>query len=149
MTGQHFVDRRPRSEACARCGRLQLLGIDEGVPFRVSPMPLSPVGELAARMKGLMSYAVHGDFLTHRDSFRIRGDASRGRPTVVATHECNSIIEPSHYDSRPSAIQEISRVIKMASKSAEDGPDIPTREIDSMFQISEGLSGLIIDSAPF
>jgi hypothetical protein len=145
MTGVHFIDRKPRSEPCARCGQLQLLFIDEGIPGRCAPMPLNIHGELAARMAGRRTYGVHGDYLTHRDAFRMRGDATRGRPTVIATHACFEAVRPDWFDTRDSAVREIRRILAMAEKSDR----VETaEESNAMLAIAETLGGLVISQEP-
>lgn len=147
MTGQHFIDRRPRSESCPRCGRLQLNGVDEGLPYRVSPMPLTLEAELAAHLNGRRSYAIRGDYVTYRDAMRMRGDV-RGRPTVIATHDCFAVIKPEHFDPRPSATTEITRILALASRATETQPVISAQESDALFAVSETLGGLIISQEP-
>ncbi|WP_086847012.1 hypothetical protein [Amycolatopsis kentuckyensis] len=150
MTGQHFVDRKPKSEPCPRCGRLQLIGIDEGCPYRVCPTPLTPEAELAALMQGRRSYSISGDFLHYRDSFRMRGDA-RGRPTVIATHLCHAPIRPQDFDPRETATREVVRILALASRAIESEPVMSVAENNALFAVAEGLNGLVIrqDPAPF
>lgn len=82
-----FITSKPKPEPCPRCGRLQLVGYDEGLAYRVEPVPLHAHAELAARLSGRNTYAVIAGCLAYRNQDRINGD-HRGRPPVVATHSC-------------------------------------------------------------
>lgn len=128
-----------------RCGRLELYGIDEGIPYRVAPLPLTVLAELKARVAGRGSFAVHGDFVTHRDAMRMRGD-SHGRPAVVATHECFAVITPEDIDE--SGVLEVARIVKQASKVTEDPSPMSDKEESALILVSRDLHGLIIDQTP-
>jgi hypothetical protein len=93
-----FITSRPKPEQCQRCGRLQLIGLDEGVAYRVEPVPLHAHAELAARLAGRNTYAVIAGQLAYRDQDRITGDRRHGRPPVVATHSCVRPTPPGDVD---------------------------------------------------
>jgi hypothetical protein len=93
-----FITSRPKPEPCPRCGRLQLIGLDEGLAYRVEPVPLHAHAELAARLDGRSTYGVIAGRLAYRDQDRITGDRRRGRPPVVATHSCVRPTPPAEVD---------------------------------------------------
>lgn len=93
-----FITSKPKPEPCLRCGRLQLVGLDEGLAYRVEPVPLHAHAELAARIAGRSTYAVIAGRLAYRDQDRITGDRHRGRPPVFATHSCARPTPPVDVD---------------------------------------------------
>lgn len=142
MTGEHLVDRRPKQRECRRCRRIYLEGIDEGVPYRVDILPLSIAGELDALRCGRRTYAIQGDYVCHRNAMRMRGDARRGRPAILASHSCHEIVKPECYET--GAVSEVQRMLRISARS-----DVPQREADGILAISETLNAVIIEPAPF
>lgn len=84
----HFVTTRPRADRCPRCRRLHLVGIAEGLPYRVDPAPLTALAEIVARVGGRETWWMHGNGLAWRNVEKIKADRIRGRPIVFADHRC-------------------------------------------------------------
>lgn len=145
----HLVSRRPRCRPCPRCGRLTLWGLDEGVPFRVEPLPLTINAEIKAILAGLVTYGLCAGYVTFRDDQRIRIDTKWGRPPVVATHRCERHIVAS--DIEPSAVVATANLLKRASLEKAANPDreeIEDEEIEPQFTILDFLNGRVIAEGP-
>lgn len=120
-----------------------LAGVDEGLPYRVDILPVTVHAEIEALRAGRRTYAVNGDYVTHRNAVRMKGDAVRGRPAVLATHDCHAIVRPEFLDE--TAVKEVQRIVSMASKSRND---VSAKEQESWHMVTEGLNALIIDMKP-
>lgn len=70
----HLVSTTVQPATCPRCRRQILVALDEGLPARVDPAPITPAEEIAALLTGRWTYTRtrQGD-LIHRDAGRIRG----------------------------------------------------------------------------
>lgn len=133
----HFIDRRPRVSLCVRCGCKMLVGITEGLPVKVDPLPLTLEGEMFALMQGRWTYGMTvGGILYHRNPGRIRTDTKHGHPMLVTDHRC--------WQALVSAI-DASRVRQITGymERSERGGD-PEHE-ESLFTIKELLSGRIVE----
>jgi hypothetical protein len=126
-----FITSKPKPEQCPRCGRLQLIGHDEGLRYRVEPVPLHAHAELAARLAGRRTYAVIAGQLALRDQDRITGDRRRGRPPVIATHSCARPTPPADVDqAHVAAVTRwlaalVRKPVTDADADATDQPDVP------------------------
>jgi hypothetical protein len=137
----HFVTTPPRREVCPRCRALRLFGIAEGLPYRVTPVPLTAHGELRALLAGRRSYAISAvGRLIHRDQDRIRGD-KRGRPVVFAWH-VHTPTDPADVDtSRAAAVLAyLDRLRERDTGEADADP--------ALFAIVTGLGGRVIRLTP-
>jgi hypothetical protein len=134
----HFISTRPTCRPCANCHRLLLTGIDEGLPYRVDPAPLTALGELSARLTGRRSYALVASWLAHRTAGRIRMDGSRGRPIVFADHRCRT--PPAARDLDAQHAPAIGRLI--AALTAPDTDD--TADENALFLLATDLGGRVI-----
>lgn len=137
----HLISRRPRCRPCANCKRLQLLGIDEGLPFRVEPLPLTVGAEIAALMVGRVTYGIHVGYVCHRTEGRIGLDKFNGRPPVVATHKCQIIVNAA--DVEYGHVDAMSRIIERASATKEEDKD-DDAELDALFSLRDLLSGGVV-----
>lgn len=137
----HFVTTWPRREVCPRCRALRLVGIAEGLPYRVAPVPLTAHGELRALLAGRRSYAISAaGRLIHRDQDRIRGD-KRGRPVVFAGH-VHTRPDPADVDTaRASAV--LAYLDRLREREAGDADADP-----ALFVIVTGLGGRVISLTP-
>lgn len=92
---RHFVTTWPRKNHCHRCGRLTLDGLDEGLPYRIDPAPLTTEGELIARFTGNNTYRLLAAHIVARTIENITTETPTTRPPVYATHQCEPI-NPHH-----------------------------------------------------
>lgn len=153
MSGSHFVTTTPRCEPCGRCGRLRIVGLEEGVPYRAEPAPLNATGELRAKLGGRRTYAVISGQLALRTASRIRGDVRRGRPAVFAQHDCRHPATATDIETRHLIIatQLIDTALKPGNKEAAELKATET-EHDALFLIANELGGKVIavnDQPPF
>lgn len=100
MSG-HLINTRPVCAPCPRCHRLQWTGHDGGLSYRVEPVPVTVLAELAALVAGVRSYALIGGHLVARTVDAMRADLRRPRPPVVLDHRCSrpipaADVEPRH-----------------------------------------------------
>lgn len=148
--GQHnLISRRPRCRPCPKCGRLNLLGIDEGVPFRVEPLPLTVQGEIRALLNGQITYGIHAGYVCFRDQGRMTLDAKWGRPPVCATHKCDFVITSK--DIEPGAVGAIVKLIDRATAEKARNPDREESEdehIEPIYTIWNLLKGKVIAEGP-
>lgn len=84
---------QPVPATCPRCRALILTGWSEGLHARVDPVAIGQAGQLAAVLAGRATYALTGDGLIERTSWRTR--YPRGQ--VLAEHRCHMPIPPEHY----------------------------------------------------
>lgn len=104
------VARKVRARRCRRCGKLTLVGLDAprcAGTATTDPRPLSALGEAAALILGLGTYALRfaaGHLeLDRRGTFEIRGSPAGAvrvltrydRYDVVAEHRCDIVALPS------------------------------------------------------
>jgi hypothetical protein len=92
---RHFVTTWPRRGRCPQCGRLVLDGIEEGLPYRVTPIPLTLHGELAARLAGAATYRLIAGTIVRRTPEDTAAETPGTRPPVYAWHRCASV-DPHH-----------------------------------------------------
>lgn len=87
MGNIYFVDRKIRLDECPRCHVRQFVGVAEGLPFKVDPIPVTIKGELVARLQERWTYGVNFGIrkLFYRDDIRMR-HIPRG--AVLADHKC-------------------------------------------------------------
>lgn len=137
---QHLITTPPGCAPCHRCGRLRLIGIAEGIPYRVEPAPLNVHGELRARTSGRWTYTVIAGQLVYRNVHRIGGDTRRGRPIVFAQHECSNPateedIETKHLTHATRLIHATTPDKKTATSETDE---------DALFLLSTELNGRVI-----
>jgi hypothetical protein len=137
----HFVTTTPRRDVCPRCHALRLVGIAEGLPYRVAPVPLTAHGELRALLAGRRSYAISAaGRLIHRNRDRIRGD-KRGRPVVFAWH-VHAPPDPADVDARHVAAV-LAYLDRLREREAGDADADP-----ALFAVVTGLGGRVISLTP-
>lgn len=142
-----------------------LSGIDEGIPFRVDPIPLNAMGELIAMLQGLKTFTwiVTGN-IAYRDAGRIQTEARRGNPIVLATHRHGSVKQrrvevgiadgyvpdPAHIDA--ANVVKTQKLMEIASRTnkseKEKGYDM--EDENAMWLLGSVLGGKVIsEKAPF
>lgn len=125
------------------------MGIDEGVPFRVEPLPLTVDAEIKALISGRVTYGVHAGYVCFRDQGRMALDRKWGRPPVVATHRCDVVIVSSDIDGR--SVGAITRLIDRATHEKASHPDREETEdedIEPAYTIWDLLKGKVIAEGP-
>jgi hypothetical protein len=137
---QHLITRRPVARRCDRCRRLQLEGIDQGLPYRVEPAPLTPHAELTAMLAGRWSYEIVADGLVYRDHLRITKDITRGRPPVFADHQCDNPATATDIDT--TYIGTVTQFIATCSPRPDIETDPDTE--NALFLVTRQLGGRII-----
>lgn len=147
MSG-HFVSTRPACRACRYCGRLELVGLDEGLPYRAEPAPLTLLAELRVRLTGRRSYVVINGELAYRNATRIAGD-SRGRPPVLAEHNCAHPATATDIDTTPEHLHVIRQLIRV--KSDPLWGKVCTDTESALFTVTGQLNGRVVafDPPPF
>jgi hypothetical protein len=89
---QALLCEAPVLAQCEGCGRRVLRGIDQGLLYKVDPLPINETGELVAKLNNRSSYRIIGDrLLTFRDHFNISQDRLKNRPAVLASHICGPV----------------------------------------------------------
>jgi hypothetical protein len=122
-----------------------MLGIDEGMPYRISPIPLTLEGEVHMRQLGFITYGLHSDYFCHRTAGRIQLDLRHPRPPVFATHKCFFDLPVEFIQA--SAVPLTMKAIEHASLEAEtqnEGEPPPEVDVNAMFTIAELLSGKVV-----
>ncbi|MER7076615.1 hypothetical protein SAMN02982929_05324 [Saccharopolyspora kobensis] len=144
-----FITTRPRCAPCPRCGRLQLTGHAEGLPYRVDPVPVTPRAELAARLSGRSSFAFIAEGLAVRTAGRIDGDARRPRPPVLVAHHCDTPPAPEGVDAAHAPV--IARLVERARRREADDLPAPLGEPEStaLFTLAEAFGGTVIGFDPY
>lgn len=138
---------RPLAAPCPRCHRLQLTGLEEGLPYRVEPAPLHAQAELAARLAGRRTYALIAGRLAYRNPERIRGDAHRGRPPVFADHRCEHPTQPGDVD--PTHLDAVHRLLATVAPRPGEDPAVEADALD-LFATELGARALVVlDRPPF
>lgn len=149
----HLISRRPRCRICARCGRLQLLGIDEGLPYRVEPIPLTLDAEIKALMVGRITYGIHAGYVCHRTEGRMTLDVKYGRPPVLATHKCHIATNAVDVDSGwvGATLAMIQRATAEQKVNDDGDEESAEAEVDALFTISDLLNGRVVaeQNGPF
>jgi len=129
-----------------------LCGIDEGVPYRVDPVPLNVRGELKARLQKRQTFSLHGTRVCHRNHSRMQLDDKYGRPPVFATHVCDSNTTTEDIDL--SHLQKANAALERASFRSEQEEEDPEHE-RAVWSIVDILAGRVeydqksIAAAPF
>lgn len=149
----HLISRRPQATQCPRCLRIMLVGIDEGVPFKVEPVPLTVSAEIKARMEGRKTFSTSAGYVAHRSASRMKSDLKYGRPAVFATHNCKTV--PAPEEIQMSQVDATTRM--MAGRKKKMGKQTPElmQDYEALFTISDMLAGRIIaiqsfgEPAPF
>lgn len=85
---RHFVTTWPRRTTCPRCRRVVLDGIEEGLPYRIDPVPLTLPGELHAQLTGNRTYWQLANHIVRRTTENITAETPGTRPPVYAWHQC-------------------------------------------------------------
>lgn len=147
MGVEHLISRRPRCRNCERCGRLQLLGIDEGIPYRVEPLPLTVQAEIKAIIGGRITFGAHVGYVCYRDAGRMSLDVKWGRPPVFATHKCHlpataDDIDPRGVDATTAFIAKV-----IAEQAHRDDPVETEKEVEALFSIADLLAGRVVAGA--
>ena len=142
----HLISRRPRCRTCEQCGRLQLLGIDEGIPYRVEPLPLTIQAEIRAIIGGRITYGAHVGYVCMRNEGRMTLDVKWGRPPVFATHKCH--LPATAEDIDPSGVEATTAFIAkvIAEQEHRDDPVETATEVEALFSIADLLSGRVVAS---
>jgi hypothetical protein len=140
-----------------------LSGIDEGIPFRVDPIPLNATGELVAMLQGLKTFTwiVTGN-IAYRDAGRIQTEAKRGNPIVLATHRHGSvkqrrvevgitdgyIPDPAHIDA--ANVIKTQRLMEIASRTKDQPVKEYETDENAMWLLGSLMGGKVIsEKAPF
>jgi hypothetical protein len=137
---QHLVTSRPVTRRCPRCRRLQLVGLDEGLPYRVDPVPLTLHAELNARLAGRHSFQIIAGTLAHRNQHRINHDITRGRPPVFVEHHCHTPVKATDIDSTYLVV--VNQFIDYCTPKPETTPDSDTET--ALFLVARQLNGRVI-----
>lgn len=90
------VTKPPVATECPRCGRIVLDGLDDGIPYRVDPLPVTIGAEAKARACGRYSYSLDGTPRL-RDLHRVTRD--QNRLPVLLDHDCSEL-NPETVDTR-------------------------------------------------
>lgn len=90
MRGVSQLTSLPRLGSCRDCTRPILTGHAEGLPYAVTPVPVTIHGEVECRQAGRHSYQLAYGRLLLRDRSRVLGS---GSPVVFVDHTCD---EPRH-----------------------------------------------------
>jgi hypothetical protein len=134
----HLISRRPVLQVCARCRCYQLVGIDEGIPFRLDTVPLTVAGEIWAVMGNRRTYGLHvNGHATIRTAGRITLDAKYKRPVVLAAHRCHAVPDPALID-MPHVPVIAGLVDRAESVPADDS------ETAALFAVVETLGGRVV-----
>lgn len=151
----HFVTTEPAAYPCAKCGRLTLVGLDQGVPYRADAAPVAALTELRALQAGLRSFTSTGRYvrlqLTRRTAAGIRRDPTRGRPAVYVEHMCAAPLTAMDIDLDPVSHEFHARLMRNAKPKPQQQPQ--PQELGTLFTIHESLGGRVIeindDTPPF
>lgn len=84
-----LVTQGPKAVFCRRCGRIVLDGLDDGVPYRLDPLPVTIAAERVARTARRYSFSVIDGSPRLRDLHRVRMDLNT-RP-VLLEHSCEPL----------------------------------------------------------
>lgn len=129
-----------------------MLGIDEGVPYRVEPLPLTVQAEIKAIIDGRSTYGAYVGYVCYRNEGRMKLDIKWGRPPVFATHKCalpatETDIEPSGVDATTKFIERV-----ITEQEHRNQPAESSEEIEALFTIADLLAGRVVavaDKPPF
>jgi hypothetical protein len=137
----HLVSTRATAETCGRCRRLMLAGLDEGLPYRIDPAPLTALAELAALTARVRTYGLSpGGWVHYRNAGRIGADARHGRPAVYAEHHCARCLGPADID--PPHVPATAALIERATPAPALAPI--SVDMDALFLVSRDLGGRVI-----
>ncbi|MFB9432782.1 hypothetical protein [Streptoalloteichus tenebrarius] len=139
-----FATTRPTPTPCPRCGRLHLTGLDEGVPYRVDPAPITLSAELHARLAGRRTYALIAGRLALRTPSRIRGD-HRGRPPVLPAHQCAHPVTPDQVE-----VDQVVAVARLLAPKRTAPAPVPTSGLEAVALdlLSEHLGARVMSIDP-
>jgi hypothetical protein len=90
------VHEKVRARLCPKCGAPVMVGLADGAPVAVDPVPLNRIGEASALLAGRTTFALRylGRYeLSWRSAEHITGTpaGTNARLEVVAEHMCNSL----------------------------------------------------------
>lgn len=85
----YLINIAPSATRCHQCKRVTLSGLDCGMPYNVDALPLTPQGELHARLAGRPVYRLIAGFIAYREAEHIR--PGNNHP-VVAQHACAPVL---------------------------------------------------------
>lgn len=120
------------------------IGLAEGLPFKVDPIPLTLEGELVARIQGRSTFGWNAGIRQcyYRDEYRMR---KVPRPAVFAQHKCNAVlfqfIEVRWAGS-------IARTMKYM-QPLPDQEQFKHALEGALFPLSEALNAKVIEEIPF
>lgn len=139
----HFVTTWPRKNNCPQCGQLVCDGIDQGLAYRITPVPLNLRGELEATLARRGTYRLLANHLVRRDIDNITTETPTTRPPVYATHTCNPP-NPAHIS--PAHVEETQRFI--TDKYLEKSTETQNVEQEALLTITDVLNGGHVTSSP-
>jgi hypothetical protein len=121
------------------------VGLAEGLPFKVDPIPLSVAGEMVARMQARWTFGWNPGIRQcyYRDEYRMR---KTPRPAVFATHKCGAVLLA--YVDMPWVVS-ISTVLKWMQEEKIDNATHDQKHDDALFSLNETLGARVIEEAPF
>lgn len=141
MSNHHFVTTRPQTTTCHRCNRLILHGIEEGLPYRVDPAPLTLTGELTAQLANRTTYRLLTGHVVRRTPENITAETPDNRPPVFAWHNCTNTnaetVSAEH-------IPETQRII--TNKTTETATSAQDTDQRALLTLADVLGGHVIES---
>lgn len=138
---RYFVTTWPRKTGCPKCGALILDGIEEGLPYRVDPAPLTLVGEILAETTGYRTYRFLAGHIVRRTFENITTETPDTRPPVFAWHRCQPIT-PEHISIPHIPVTQQLITDKYLDKSTPEQDN----DQQALITISEVLAGRITSS---
>lgn len=82
----NYRTKPPTATLCPRCGRIVLDGLDDGIPYRLDPLPVTIATETVARNQRGYSYSLIDGLPRLRDVNRVKRDL--GTRPVLLEHDC-------------------------------------------------------------
>lgn len=138
---RYFVTTWPRTSTCHRCGRLVLDGVEEGLPYRIDPAPLTLPGELHAQLTGHRTYRLLANHIARRTTENITAETPTARPPVYASHQCQPL-HPEHIST--AHIPETQRLL--TDKYLETATEDQDTDQQCLITLADVLAGRIIES---
>lgn len=140
VVNRSFARRRARLTKCCNCGVSLFVGIGEGIPYKIDPVPITVQGELMARMQGRLTLGMdYGYHFYYRDELRMR---LKPRPAVVTEHKCGLVLF-DHVDIE--WIPTFTRIVDELTKRPEE--DESEEEMEALYTLHSELGAKVLDDA--